>query len=185
MTPPTAVRTFGRMHHTALPPSTSQASPHQPSPDHPSLLPPVDGPARITVRPWWDPQLAATGHPSRSEYAERYWLGVVGPSTLLLLRRFARGFDEFPGGFHIDVAETARALGLGRGTGRNAPLQRSIDRACTFGLARRVGPERGAGAHPVVEVRLHLPHLAPHQLARLPESVRRSHDAWSAPGRAG
>ena len=108
-----------------------------------------------------------------------YWLGVVGPSTLLLLRRFARGFDEFPGGFHVDLAETARALGLGRGTGRNAPLQRSIDRACTFGLARRVAPAPAVGSLPVVEVRLHLPHLAPHQLARLPESVRRSHDAWS------
>ena len=174
-----AVRTFGRMHHTA-PSASSTRTP----PTHPSNLPPAGDPTRMTVRPWWDPQLAATGHPARSEYAERYWLGVVGPSTLLLLRRFARGFDEFPGGFHVDVAETARALGLGRGTGRNAPLQRSIDRACTFGLARRLAPEHGAGSHPVVEVRLHLPHLAPHQLARLPESVRRSHDAWPGPGGA-
>ena len=150
-----------------------------PSPNHPSALPPVDAPARLTVRPWWDPVLAETGHTARSDYAERYWLGVVGPSTLLLLRRFARGFDEFPGGFHVDLAETAQALGLGRGTGRNAPLQRSIDRACNFGLARRATPSSGATGVPVVEVRLHLPHLSPHQLARLPESVRRSHDAWT------
>ena len=169
MTPPLLLRTFADMHHTAPTPSLS----------HPSQMPPADGPVRLTVRPWWDPHLAENGHPARSDYAERYWLGVVGPSTLLLLRRFARGFDEFPGGFHVDLAETARALGLGRGTGRNAPLQRSIDRACTFGLARRVAPAPASGSLPVVEVRLHLPHLAPHQLARLPESVRRSHDAWS------
>jgi len=151
-----------------------------PSPDHPSQLPAPEGQLRLTVRPWWDPDLATTGHPLRSDYVERYWLGVVGPSTLLLLRRFARGFDEFPGGFHVDVAETARALGLGRGTGRNAPLRRSIDRACTFGLARRRASTTADGLE-VVEVRLHLPGLAPHQLARLPESVRRSHDAWTGP----
>jgi len=158
---------------------------------HPSNLQPADGPARLTVRPWWDPTLAETGHPVRDEYCERYWLGVVGPTTLLLLRRFARGFDEFPGGFHIDLAETAQALGLGRGTGRNAPLQRSIDRACNFGLARRGAPAADAAANPVVQVRLHLPDVSAHQLARLPESVRRSHDAWSPgsechrPGRVG
>ena len=168
MTPPVPVRTFGRMHHTAS----------IPSPNHPSNVSPAEGPARLTVRPWWDPVLASTGHPVRGEYCERYWLGVVGPSTLLLLRRFARGFDEFPGGFHVDVAETAQALGLGRGTGRNAPLQRSIDRACNFGLARRAAPATATSV-PVVEVRLHLPGLSAHQLARLPESVRRSHDAWS------
>ncbi len=165
MTPPDR-RPYGR-----------RMQPTAPSPAHPSFLPPAS-PARLTVRPWWDPDLAAHGHDPRSEYVERFWLGVVGPSTLLLLRRLARGFDEFPGGFHVDVAETAGALGLGHGTGRNAPLQRTVDRACNFGLARRRAAAPGATALPVVEVRLHLPGLAPHQLARLPESVRRSHETW-------
>ena len=159
-------------------PYVRRMQPTAPSPAHPSLRP-APAPARLTVRPWWDPELAASGFDPRSEYAERFWLGVVGPSTLLLLRRFARGFDEFPAGFHVDVAETAGALGLGHGTGRNAPLQRTVDRACNFGLARRRPSDRDATALPVVEVRLHLPGLAAHQLARLPESVRRSHDGWN------
>ncbi|MFM7067910.1 MAG: hypothetical protein ACKOYM_00470, partial [Actinomycetes bacterium] len=95
-------------------------------------------------------------------------------STLLLLRRLARGLEEFPSGFRVDTRETAIALGLGAGLGRNAPLFRSIDRACTFGLARRLDAES-------LEVRTHLPDLPARHLARLPEAVRRSHHEWVPP----
>ena len=127
----------------------------------------------LTVRPWWDPSLAVSGHDPRSAYAERFWLGVVGPSTLLLLRRFARGLEEQPAGFRVSLADTARALGLGTGTGRQGPLQRTIDRACTFGLARQISASE-------LHVRTHLPTLNSRQLGRLPTVVRRSHSSWEA-----
>ncbi len=125
----------------------------------------------LVVRPWWDTGLALRGHDPRSAYVERFWLGVVGPSTVLLLRRFARGLEEQPAGFRVSVTDTARALGLGTGTGRNGALHRTIDRACTFGLARRVSEQE-------LHVRTHLPQLNARQLARLPAVVRRSHERW-------
>ena len=127
----------------------------------------------VVVRAWWDPELATTGFPPRGAYAERYWLGVIGPSALLLLRRFARGLEEHPGGFRADLADTARALGLGAGTGKQSQIVRTIDRACMFGTMRRAAPDE-------LEVRTHLPRLTRRQLERLPEVVRRTHDSWLA-----
>jgi hypothetical protein len=132
------------------------------------LEPGAPGGHQPTVRSWWDPSIAVSGFDPRSEYAERFWLPIVGPSTLLLLRRFARGLDEHPSGFRVGVADTGRALGLGAGTGRGAPVNRTVDRACTFELARRVEVD-------VVEVRSHLPRLAPRQIDRLPTVLRRAH----------
>jgi hypothetical protein len=131
-----------------------------------------NAPTHLIVAPWWDPDLARSGFDPRSEYAERYWLGIAGPSTLLLLRRLARGLAEHPAGIRIDLAETARALGLGAGRGRNAPIMRTVERACMFGLARRPSVDR-------LEVRTHLPRLNARQLQRLPEVLQRTHDAWS------
>ena len=129
------------------------------------------GSTHLTVRPWWDPTLAVAGFDPRSAYAERFWLPVIGPSTLLLLRRFARGLEELPTGFRVSMLDTGRAMGLGAGTGRRSPVNRTIDRACTFGLARRTGEEE-------LEVRTHLPRLTARQMDRLPVVLRRAHHEW-------
>lgn len=130
------------------------------------------GTTHITVRPWWDAALAVRGFDPRSTYAERFWLPVVGPSSLLMMRRFARGLDEHPSGFRVALADTGRALGLGAGTGRASPVNRTIDRACTFGLARRRTVDH-------LEVRTHLPPLNARQLERLPAVLRRAHVDWA------
>ena len=136
------------------------------------------GPDQLTVTAWWDPALAVRGADPRGAYAERFWLGIIGPSTLLLLRRFARGLEEHPNGFRVSVPDTARALGLGPGLGRNAPLSRTVDRACTFGLARRRDVDR-------LEVRTHLPTLTARQVGQLPEALRVAHDQWQRSQAAG
>ena len=128
-------------------------------------------PAHFTVLPWWDPDLATSGVDPRDPYVERFWLGILGPSTVLLLRRFARGLAERPEGFRVGVADTALALGLGRGTGRNAPINRTVNRAVGFGMLRRPSPGR-------IEVRTHLPLLAARQLQHLPVVQRRLHADW-------
>lgn len=125
----------------------------------------------LIARPWWDPDLAIHGHPLDDPYVEMFWTGVLGPSVTCLLRRLARGFQKHPNGFRMSAPDTARALGLGTGTGRNGPLNRTIDRACTFHLVRRTGPEE-------IDVRLHLPTLSRRQLSRLPVSVRNTHREW-------
>lgn len=138
--------------------------------DHPSVSH-LDPDRVMTIRPWWDPQLAIDGHPVSGDYTERFWLGILGPSVVVLLRRMARGFDAHPNGFQIVLSDTARAIGLGGGTGQQAPLNRTIARACTFNMARRVSAD-------VMDVRLHVPTLTSRQLARLPLAVRTSHRAW-------
>lgn len=132
----------------------------------------------LVVRPWWDPDLAITGHPLGDPYVEMFWLGVLGPSVTCLLRRFDRGFSRFPEGFRLSVRDTARAIGIGTGTGRNGPLNRTIDRVCTFHLARRSAPDQ-------IDVRLHVPSLSARQVSRLPLSLRNAHEAWMSAHRSG
>lgn len=125
------------------------------------------GDAVLEVRPWTDPLIDELGHDLRSHYVERYWLGILGPSTTLLLRRIALGFDHSPDGFTLPLADTARALGLGARAGRHAPFLRAVDRCCQFGIARR--------HRDTFEVRRRLPPLTRLQLARLPEPLQAEH----------
>lgn len=134
-------------------------------------------PARLIVLPWFDPGLALRGVDPRSEYVERYWTGVIGPSAVLLLRRLARGLAEHPAGYSLAPADTARAIGLSGGRGRNSAMARTIDRCRLFGLVRWPEPEQ-------LEVRTHLPLLSTRQLRRLPLAVRSSHEAWLAERRS-
>ncbi len=124
----------------------------------------------IVVLLWPDAEVMGSGHEARSTYVERFWLGILGPSTTWLWRRLVRGLDECPNGYRVQLADTARALGLGAGTGRNSMIVRSLDRMVQFGAARRNGD--------VVEVRTHLPELSARQLRRLPPAVQRGHRQW-------
>src|SRR5438270_4518344 len=76
-----------------------------------SLLPADAPPAVLPIRPWPDGVIDALGHDPRSAYVERFWLGILGPSTTWLLRYLANGLDESPEGFDLDLAATAQALG--------------------------------------------------------------------------
>lgn len=129
----------------------------------------LDGP--LTVLRWDDPRATAEWHELRGDYVERFWLPVLGPATTLLLRRFARGFVERPDGFRVIPADTAGALGMGRGTGRNSMIARTLDRACQFGTASRVDEH-------TIAVRSLLPPLTQRQLSRLPASLQRAHQIW-------
>ena len=142
-------------------------------PDDAVATEPVEPIAKIAVLPWPDPVLTAHGFDPRHAYVERFWLGVIGPSATWLIRRFARGLDENPTGFRVDLADTARALGLGEGVGKNSMVWRTIDRLITFHLAQSFGDRQLA-------VRTHLPPLTQRQLSRLPRSVQLAHDAFIA-----
>lgn len=144
----------------------------------PTIHEPRQLPTRLIVRPWFDPGLALRGVDPRSDYVERFWAGVVGPSVVLLVRRLARGLAEHPAGFSLAPADTARAIGLSGGPGPNAPMARTLDRACMFGLMRHTTPEQ-------LEVRTHLPLLTARQIRKLPLAVRSSHQEWLAGQRHG
>lgn len=132
----------------------------------------------LSVEPWTDPVVDELGHDPRSTYVERFWLPVLGPSTVWLLRRLADGLDEHPEGFELDLAETARALGVGMRGGRNSPMVKTIERTCRFGAARLYG----SGG---LAVRRRLAPLTRAQAERLPDQLREEHAAWLTRPRGG
>ncbi|MHB1508633.1 MAG: hypothetical protein ACYCST_18145 [Acidimicrobiales bacterium] len=125
-------------------------------------IPPI-----LRIEAWTDPVVDELGYDPRSSYVETYWLPVLGPSTTLLLRRFATFLDDVPDGIDLDLEELARALGLGERFGVNAPFARTLKRCVDFQMAEWRG---GALA-----VRRHLPPLARRHLRRLPESLQSRH----------
>jgi len=117
----------------------------------------------------WVPDVdQASDHHALSDYVESFWLPVLGPSTILLVRFLARSLVLSPMGFDLDVAETARALGLSERTGRHAPFMRTVSRAVDFALIRFED-------HGVLAARTRLPELTEGQLWRLPRSLRIAH----------
>ena len=126
---------------------------------------------QLYIQSWDDPIVDRMGHDPRSGYVEQFWLGILGPSTIWLLRHCRHELDRSPNGFVLDLGDTAGALGLGHNGGRNSPLARSIARACRFGAARPAG----AGE---LEVRRRLPPLNRGQLGRLPPLLQRRHQAF-------
>ena len=94
---------------------------------------------QLYIRSWDDPIVDRMGHDPRSGYVEQFWLGILGPSTIWLLRHCRHELDRSPHGFVLDLGDAAGALGLGHNGGRNSPLARSIARACRFGAARPAG----------------------------------------------
>lgn len=151
---------------------TQHPEPQHPEAQHPEAQhPEAQHLEYLSVVPWSDPLFDERGFEPRSAYVERFWLPLLGPSTTLLLRRVARGLQERPDGFRLRVPDTARAMGIGNGTGRNSPFVRSVDRACHFGLARHLGPGE-------VAVRTKVPPLNLRQVERLPLALRSAHGAW-------
>ncbi|HTV11382.1 MAG TPA: hypothetical protein VME20_05915 [Acidimicrobiales bacterium] len=128
-------------------------------------------PEVLHVRPWPDEVLDHLGFDPRSAYVEEYWLGILGPSTVLLLRRLAAGFDYCPDGFELDLGETARSLGLGDRSGRHSPFLRAVNRTVQFGLSHLSGPDQ-------LSVRRRLPPLNGGQLRRLSPALQARHAAW-------
>ncbi len=133
--------------------------------------PPNPGGSVLRIVPWVDPVADPHGVHPCSRYVELYWLGVIGPSTTWLLRRLSYGLDVHPDGFDLDLADTARSLGLGDRMGKNSPFRRALQRLATFELARPHGPDGLA-------VRTRIPPLPLRHLRRLPDALQASHRRW-------
>lgn len=139
-----------------------------PSPSHPS--PARDLPPLLVVA-WRDPVVDALGFDPRSQYVERFWLPLLGPTSTWLLRRLAAEFDHQPEGFSLDAADCARSIGIGNRGGRHGPFHRSVERCVRFGLAR---PDD----HDILAVRTRIPPLTRAQVGRLPRHLHGAHRRW-------
>src|SRR5690606_17111874 len=128
-------------------------------------------PRQLRVEPWDDPVVDHLGHDPRSAYVEHFWLPILGPSTTLLLRRLAGVLDQQPEGTEVDLAVTAKALGLGTQGGKRSAFLRALDRSTQFGLAQQLGSTRLA-------VRRRVPPLTQRQVVRLPKALQAQHGEW-------
>jgi len=126
----------------------------------------MDG-GTITLQSWDDP-LTTAGYPVQSRYTELFWLPLLGPSSLLLLRRTDQLLSVEAKPVTMGVAELAQSLGLGP-TGRHGSLLvRTIKRCCDFRVARQVGDT-------TLEVKRKLAPLTDRQILHLPHALRQLH----------
>ena len=113
------------------------------------------------------------GHDPRSSYAERYWLPVLGPSALWLLRHLVAGFDENGAStstqYELDLLDTPRAIGVGGRGGSHSPFANTVNRLIQFGFLQVVSPT-------TLAVRTKMPTLTRRQLLRVPERQRDEHE---------
>ena len=145
--------------------------PSHPAPADLAPEPEAQPAPRLAIEPWPDPVIDRLGHDPRSAYVERFWLSILGPSTVVLLRRLAVELDQHPEGVSLDLAETAASIGVGMKGGRQSAFMRTVDRVCRFGGARWQGPEQ-------LGVRRKLPPLTRGQLLRLSPGLQQQHEAW-------
>src|SRR4029079_16018370 len=90
--------------------------------------------ATLNVRPWPDTVIDRVGYDPRSPYVERLWLGVLGPSSVGLLRRLAGRRESNRAGFVLGLDATARSLGLAVRGGRGSTFGRTVLRCSQFRL---------------------------------------------------
>jgi len=113
-----------------------------------------------------DPIVDPTGFDARSAYVETYWLGLLGPSCVLAARRLAAWLEAEPAGFEISLVALAGTLGLGSGTGRHAPIVRTLSRLVDFHIA---------SIAETYAIRRTFPRLSSRQIARLPDHLAAAH----------
>ncbi|MGH9155778.1 MAG: hypothetical protein ACRD1K_08115 [Acidimicrobiales bacterium] len=129
-------------------------------------------PALLRIEAWRDEVVEAHGHHPRSRYATRFWLPIVGPSSLVTAGWLVDGLGAAPDGFDVDLVTLGQALGLPGRAGGHAKIVRTLDRLGQFGLARLHHTPR-----PLYRVRLAWPPLTQRQLSRLPAFLVRAHSA--------
>lgn len=108
---------------------------------------PVFPQPELHVTAWTDPVIEELGHPVHSDYVETYWLPLIGPTSVLLIRRLIQEVAGHPDGVTVDTARLAHALGLGIRGGANSPLWRTLNRCHRFGVLHLVGHRVVARTH--------------------------------------
>lgn len=108
-----------------------------------------------------------SGYDPRSTYSEMFWLPILGPASLLLLRRTAYLFDAHPNGVDLDLGTFASTLGLRGGQGRSSTLHRTFDRLARFHFADVTWLDDGA-----VEVVRTMHALTPGGVDQLPPALQ-------------
>lgn len=120
----------------------------------------------LTFRAWPDALVEANGHHARSPYVEAFWLPILGPSSLALLRRCGLELAVATE-WAVAAEELGQLIGVHHNAGANSKLVRVVTRLTQFG-AMRGGPSQ-------FDVRTHLDTLTSGKIARLPLSAQAVH----------
>lgn len=103
-------------------------------------------------------------------YLEHCWTPILGPSSVLLLRRAAELWrDEMPA--IIDTAELSGQFGLGRSAGSRSPFSRTVARIVRFRFAEWSGPDS-------LDIYTEVRPLRERDLDRVPDWCAARHDEY-------
>lgn len=130
----------------------------------------------LPVVPLRNPVLETLGHHPASRYAERYWLPTLGPTACWLHRNLVTRLEEEPDGVRLHLPTIASEVGVGTGTGRNAPIIRALSRLRDFHVVEIVDDTLG--------VHMMLPPLSRRQAASLPEHLAVDHRSAATAARS-
>lgn len=132
------------------------------------VAPDLTGRTSALIIPMAEPEFDNVGFDPRSHYAETFWLPVLGPSTLWLMRNLAQRFDTEPDGFTLDLHEVSTSLGIRSKGGRNNSFHRAFGRIVSFNMGRTIDDD-------TIAVRRVMPALHSGQVRRLTTRLQRLH----------
>jgi len=118
----------------------------------------------FTVVRLHDDVIDAVGQTAAHPYVERFWLPIIGPSSVLALRRIAQWLDASPAGVEVSLGLLAGDLGIGQ-----AAASRTLARLVGFELAAITPADQLA-------VRTVLPPLPRRLTMRLPNHLATAHE---------
>ncbi|KJF18371.1 MULTISPECIES: hypothetical protein [Acidithrix] len=125
---------------------------------------------RIMVGTWVDPLVESLGFDPRTNYVEYFWLPILGPSCIFLLRRMAYAFDLSGDFREMSLHTISYEIGLGSPKGFSSSITRTVNRCIQFDMAKLLPNGQLA-------FRRSLPPLSQRQLNRLPIRLQEVHEA--------
>ena len=131
----------------------------------------METPAQLEIHPAPNPVLEVrrAGFPLDHAYLEHCWAPILGPSSVLLLRRTTELWrDEVPAS--VETSQLAAQLGLGKGRGRHSPITKTLERIVRFRFAGWAEPG-------VLDVYSEVRPVPSRDLRRIPDWCAARHDA--------
>ena len=106
-------------------------------------------------------------HPT-SLYVERYWLPIIGPSSLTILRGIGDLCNRYPNTLGNYIEMQTQQLGLHFGIRSARQFVDKLNRLSFYRLANEVAPDTWFIAN-------RIPNLTPRQIANLPTTLATQH----------
>ncbi|MBT8240902.1 MAG: hypothetical protein KJN63_06710 [Acidimicrobiia bacterium] len=112
--------------------------------------------------------------PIDDTYRQRWWLPIIGPTATCILNHLAASNLGTSSWQVTPAPELAVALGLGKGTGKNSSLIRSIDRLTRFAFGTW-DVEPGKSCDPCISLYRTISLVPQRSIAKWPATLRQAH----------